>query len=265
MSLLTSELRKIRYARSYRYLLLGAVALAVLSAGASPYVMHQMLETGEIRFNGLTDPNMVSGMYAKAVGGYIVVVVMGVMIMAGEFRNRTAVATFLTAPRRAAVLAAKLAVATIAGITTMLVSTALGVAACWLALQQYPEAVAPAAGTFTHLAGICVVSGAVLAVIGVAVGTLIRNQGLAIGLTLMWLFLIERLIVVFWSAGGKYLPTGLITGMMSLRLEGSDRTTGFMLDTASYLDFWPAAAILLAYGAVFAVVAVTTTLRRDVD
>lgn len=265
MSLVTSELRKIRYARSYRYLLLGAVALAVLSAGASPYVMHQMLETGEVKFNGLTDPQVVSSMYAKAVGGYIIVVIMGVMIMAGEFRNRTAVATFLTAPRRAAVLTAKLGVAALAGVATMLVSTGVGVAACWVALKQYPEAVAPAAGTFTHLTAIAVVSGAVLAIIGVAVGTLIRNQGLAIGLTMMWLFLIERLIVVFWSAGGKFLPTGLITGMMALRLEGGDRSTGLRLDTAEYLDFWPATALLLAYGAAFAAIAVTTSLRRDVD
>lgn len=265
MNLMKSEMRKVLYARSYRYLLLGAIALAVLSSAASPYVTHRMAESGELTFNGLTDPQMVSGMYAKAIGGYIIVVIIGVLLMAGEFRHGTAVATFLTAPRRASVLVAKLVVAAAAGVFTMVVSTGIGVVSCWLALQQYPEAVAPAPGTFGHLANIALVSGAVLAIIGVAVGTLIRNQGLAVGITMMWLFLIDRLIAVFWTTGGKFLPTGLITGMMALRLEGGDRATGMTLDTADYLPAGQATAVLIGYGAAFAIVAVMTTLRRDID
>ena len=85
--------------------------------------------TGALSFNGLADPQMVSGMYAKAVGGYLIAVIIGVLAMAGEFRNGTAVATFLAAPRRLAVLAAKLVVAAGAGVVTMIVSTAAGVAA----------------------------------------------------------------------------------------------------------------------------------------
>ena len=77
MNLVKSEMRKVLYARSYRYLLLGAIALAVLSSAASPYVTHRMAESGELTFNGLTDPQMVSGMYAKAIGGYIIVVIIG--------------------------------------------------------------------------------------------------------------------------------------------------------------------------------------------
>ena len=99
MSLLRSEARKVRYTRSYRYLALGAVALAVLSAAASPYVVHTATTNGEMSFGGLDDAQMVSGMYAKAVGGYLIVVIMGVLAMAGEFRNSTAVATFLAAPQ----------------------------------------------------------------------------------------------------------------------------------------------------------------------
>ena len=143
----------------------------------SPYAIHtRKIEQAGLAMAGLDDAQMVSGMYAKSVAGYIVVVAIGVIMMAGEYRNGTAVATFLAAPRRATVLAAKLAVAALVGVSVMTVSMLAGIAACWVALRAYPEAVPPVPGTFTNLGIIAVVSGAVLAVIGVAIGTLVRNQ-----------------------------------------------------------------------------------------
>ena len=263
MNLVKSEFLKVLYARTYRWLVVGAVALAVLSSVASPYAVHAL--ANETTLSQLNDPQMVSGMYAKAVGGYLIVVVMGVLLMAGEFRHHTSVATFLAAPRRASVLIAKLVVSVGVGIATMIISTGLGVVACAATLQMFPEAVAPAPGTFSHLAVIAVVTGAVLAAIGVAVGTLIRNQATAVSLVFVWMYLVERLLVLFWPTGGKYLPTGLITGMMALHLEGSDKATGLGLNTADYLSATPATFLLLGYGAVFAVLAIVTSLRRDID
>lgn len=266
MSLVRSELRKVRYARSYRYLLLSSAALSILSCVASPYAVHTAaLAASGVKMSGLDDPAMVSGMYAKSVAGYILVVVIGVLMMAGEFRNNTAVATFLAAPRRASVLGAKLLVAAGFGVVVMVVSMGLGVAACWVTLRQFPEAVSPAAGTFTHLVDIAVVSGAVLAVIGVALGTLIRNQTVAIVVTIVWLYVIDTLLILLWPTGGKYLPSGLITGMMSLDLQAQEQGTNLGIDTTQYLHPVPATLGLVGYGVVFAIVASVTTLRRDVD
>jgi ABC-type transport system involved in multi-copper enzyme maturation permease subunit len=266
MSLISSEFRKVRFARAYRGLAFSAMGLAVLSCIASPYAVHsQAVSAAGLTMNGLDDPQVVSGMYAKSVAGYIVVVIMGVLLMAGEFRNRTAVATFLSSPRRSSVLAAKLVVAAIAGAATMAVAVALGSLACAVTLSQFPESVAPAAGTFEHLGILAVVSGSVLAVIGLAMGTLIRNQGLAIGITVVWLYIIDTLLVLFWPTGGKYLPSGLITGMMALHIEASDGSGSIGINTANYLDPTPAALMLLGYGAVFAGIAMATTMRRDID
>lgn len=269
MSLIASEIRKVRFARTYRSLLLAATALSILSCVASPYAVHtQQTARAGLAMPGLDNPQVVSGMYAKSVAGYILVVVIGVIMMAGEFRNGTAVATFLAAPRRTSVLAAKLAVAAAVGVTVMVVSMTLGVIACYLTLQRYAEAVAPAVGTFSHLAVIAVVSGAVLAVIGVALGTLIRNQTVAITVTIAWLYIVDALLVLLWPAGGKYLPSGLITGMMALDLQASETPAGGVavgIDTTNLLSPTAATFWLVGYGVVFAGLAVATSLRRDVD
>ena len=60
-----------------------------MSAAASPYVVHTATSSGEMSFGGLGDAQMVSGMYAKAVGGYLIVVIMGVLAMAGFQDNET--------------------------------------------------------------------------------------------------------------------------------------------------------------------------------
>jgi multisubunit Na+/H+ antiporter MnhC subunit len=44
-----------------------------------------------------------------------------------------------------------------------------------------------------------------------------------------------------------------------------DQGSGFGLNTADYLDPVPAALLLLAYGIGFAVLAMFSTLRRDID
>ena len=266
MNLIKSEFRKVLYARTYRYLILSSTALAVLSCVASPYAVHsQELAKQGLQLSGLDDPQMVSGMYAKSVGGYIFVVIMGVLMMAGEFRNRTAVATFLGAPRRKSVFFAKLIVAAFTGMVTMIVAAVVGSLACWTILKQFDEAVAPAPGTFTHLATLAIVSGAVLAVVGLALGTLIRNLGFAMGIAVVWLYIVDTMLVLFWPSGGKFLPSGLIAGMMALNLQAQDSSVGVGLDTTAYLSPTPAALLLLGYGVVFAAVAMVTTMRRDID
>jgi multisubunit Na+/H+ antiporter MnhC subunit len=76
---------------------------------------------------------------------------------------------------------------------------------------------------------------------------------------------VDRILAVIWTEIGKYLPTGLITAMMNIHLDVKDKASGFGLNTADYLDPVPAALLLLAYGIGFAVLAMFSTLRRDID
>ena len=112
MRLVKSEFRKVIYSRSSWGLLIAAVFISALSTAVTVPVLNT--ESSAIFGISLQETSGVDSVYANAVSGYIFAIVLGVLIMAGEFRHGTAVATFLTSPRRAVVLAAKLAVAALA-------------------------------------------------------------------------------------------------------------------------------------------------------
>ncbi|MEK9578427.1 MAG: hypothetical protein VW008_03655, partial [Aquiluna sp.] len=168
---------------------------------------------------------------------------------------------FLTAPKRGTVLANKLGMAAIAGILVMVISTAAGIIAGLVGMSFYPDAADPSSEIFLNTMVAAVVSGAVLGIIGVALGTLIRNQMLAIVGALIYLFVIDPILLLLWPDAGKFLPSGLITGMMALDINSPE--LGF--DTSNYLPALSATLVLLGYGIIFAATAIATSLRRDVE
>jgi hypothetical protein len=100
-----------------------------------------------------------------------------------------------------------------------------------------------------------------LGIIGVALGTLVRNQMLAITGALLYLFVIDPILLALAPDTGKYLPVGLITAMLALDIEAPE----FGIDTTAYLPPLTATVVLLGYGAVFAGLAIATSLRRDIE
>lgn len=258
MNLLKSEWRKLVYVRAHWGLLIAAILLSGLGTGVTPLI----LENSSATFGfGLDQQEAVDSVYANAISGYIFAIIIGIMLMAGEFRHGTAVATFLTAPRRGTVLTNKLTMAAIAGMLVMVISTAAGIAAGLIGMSFYPDAASPSEDIFLNTMIAAVVSGAVLGIIGVALGTLIRNQMLAIVGALIYLFVIDPILLLVWPDAGKFLPSGLITAMMALDIQSPE--LGF--DTTNYLPPLTATLVLLGYGVVFGAVAVATSLRRDID
>lgn len=258
MNLLKSEWRKLVYVRAHWGLLIAAILIAALGTGVTPVILDN---SGEMFGFGLEQQQAVDSVYANAISGYIFAVILGIMLMAGEFRHGTAVATFLAAPRRAQVVASKLFISAIAGALVMLISTAAALGAGWFALSFYPGAAAPSEGIFVNTFIAALVSGAVLGIIGIAIGTLIRNQMLAIVITLIYLYVIDPILLALWADAGKWLPSGLITAMLALDIEAPE--LGF--DTSLYLPALTATLVLLAFGVVFALISMATSLRRDVE
>lgn len=185
--------------------------------------------------------------------------------MGNEYQNGMAISTFLATPKRIKVLYAKLVVAVGAGILMMLISTLVGFLGAYLGLKNYIHA-KPDVSTFVSLTVAAIIAGAVLAIMGVAIGALVRNVRIASTGVVIWLGVVERLIVVFWSAGGKYLPSGLIVGMLNLKvnIRGEGRVR-FNLNSSDYLGSTESIALLLLYAALFAGIALFTSLRRDVN
>jgi ABC-2 type transport system permease protein len=258
MNLVKAELRKLVYSRSTYGLLLASIFVAILSTVVTPIVIEQD-ETGV--FGSLDDVALVDGVYANAISSYIFAIILGILIMSGEFRHGTAVATFLASPKRSRVLIVKLVVASFAGALFQVMSAGLAVAAGFYTLTFFEDVASPSDSVFVNLAVASVLSGAVLGLVGVAIGSLIRNQLIAIVSTLVWLFVLEPIVLLLFVEAGKWLPTGAITGMLALEFESE----AIGVSTADYLSPGVSAIVLLGYGAVFTVLALITSMRRDID
>jgi ABC-2 type transport system permease protein len=258
MNLIRSEWRKLIFARAHWGLMIAATFISTLSVVVTPFIIDSQ---GELFGFGLEQTEAIDSTYANGISGYIFAIILGIMLMAGEFRHGTAVATFLTAPKRASVLFAKLAIAAIGGVLIMWISTGLSFLAGYITLSTFENAASPSADLFLNTVIAATIGGAVLGVIGVALGTLVRNQMLAITGALVYLFVIDPILLALWPDAGKFLPTGLITAMLAIDVDAPE--LGF--DTSNYLPPLEATGFLLLYGVVFAAVALGTSLRRDID
>jgi len=262
VNLLKAEFMKLAYQRRTWGLLAAAIFLAVLATAFSPYAIERAKTS---MFMNLSSSDVVDSVYAKALGAYIIAMILGIVIMSSEFHHHTAIATFLAAPKRSRVLAAKIATAAIWGAGFNLIATGIGMGTGAYALTLFSNAAAPHSYIFVNYLLAAVLIGAVCAVMGVGIGTLIRNQNAAVSVGLVWFLVVDRILAVIWTEIGKYLPSGLITAMMALHLNVKDKTSGLGINTKDYLEPLPAAGFLLAYALVFAAVSIATTLRRDID
>jgi ABC-2 type transport system permease protein len=260
VNLIKSEWRKLIYARANWGLLLASIFIGVLSTVITPIVL---TAEGAEQIYGLTlsDQAAIDGVYANAISGYVFAIILGILLMAGEFRHGTAVATFLTAPKRETVLITKLGIAAIAGALLMVISAGFAMVAGYITLQFFDNVASPRESILVETMLASVVAGAVLGIIGVGIGQLVRNQMLAIVGALIYLFVIDPLLLALWVDAGKWLPSGLITAMLNLQLDAP--VLGF--DTSTFLPPLTATLVLLGYGVVFAVLGVITSMRRDVD
>lgn len=254
---LKAEFLKIVYQRSTWWLLLGATLFSILnttSAVASIQSMGKQLE-----LPGLDTVQGLHDVYANSMAAYIFALIIGIMLSTGEFRHNTAVATYLAQADRRKVLGSKLVVAVVAGLVVQLVSTIISILVAYVYISRYPHADLQF-GDYLQFIWAAELSGAVLAVVGVALGTLIRNQTLAIVGALIWLLLVEGLLVAFYENIAKWLLTGAISSLLDIQLE-----TSYMSFGKNLLPAWGGTLLLLGYAAVFAVVGMLTTMRRDID
>ena len=172
-ALLKSEWRKLTYARAHWGLLIAGILIAGLGTAVTPVI----LDNPDSGFGiSLDQTAAVDAVYANAISAYFFAIIIGIMLMSGEFRHGTAVATFLTAPKRGTVLVTKLVIAAIGGMLVMVISTAAGLAGGWIALSFFPDAASPTSEVFINTMLAAVVSGAILGIVGVALGTLVRTR-----------------------------------------------------------------------------------------
>ena len=236
---IAAELYKARSTRSTWWLGAGAAALCVAWA-----VVDVLLWLGD-----RTDRD-VEAAYSMAQQGYLFALVIGMLLVAGEYRHRTVTWVLLVTPRRERVIAAKLVTLGIVGLIVGLVSALVTSVTVYLMTGLFT------AGVPLALLG-SVASTALWTVFGGALGALVRNQTATIVVTVIWFFYVEWLLIAMVPAIGRWTPTGAAKAV-------SGWTRDAMPVAGNLLPMWAGGLVFLAYALVVAGLAVVTTTRRDV-
>ena len=186
----------------------------------------------------------------------IIAIILGISIVTTEFRHGTTTPTFLAAPHRERVLAAK----TIAGVVVALGFALLGllvvaaVAVPWLAVVDATSSLG--GGEILQRAGEQMLSTVLWLLLGIAIGAVVHNQVAALVGTLIWIFLAETLLVVLFEWVGF---DGAVAYLPFHALDAADGTAGDGL-----LSYGRGVAVTLAWVALIGGAGVVRTLRRDI-
>jgi ABC-2 type transport system permease protein len=241
--MIATELLKLRTIRS-PWLLLGTAQVLVLLGAAGRLVADEGRPPAELAIGAVAHLGLTS----------LIPLVLGVLAVAGEYRHKTIVDTYLGTPRRGRVVGAKLAVYLPVGLGFGLVTAVTVLSATWVGLTLKGDAMPWSDPELWRTVAGGVVWNALFAAIGVGVGAVLRNLAAAIAATLAWLALVEGLVAqLVGDDAARWLP--FAAGRALGRLPGA---------VAGGLSPWVAAGVLLAYAVAAAGGAVLLTVRRDV-
>jgi ABC-type transport system involved in multi-copper enzyme maturation permease subunit len=184
--------------------------------------------------------------------GVLTVLIIGILIIAGEFRHGTVTSTFLVSPKRGKVVGAKIVAAGLVGTGIAIVAAVLTLAISvpWLASKHIHLHI------LSHNVGMVLLGGiaatAIYAAVGVGVGSLIRNQTAAVVVALGWVLVAESLLISFAHEIGRWTPGGGAAALDGVSRHG-------------LLPMWGGAVLFVAYGLLFAAGGTRFIMRRDVS
>jgi len=180
----------------------------------------------------------------------VLFVALGAVGAAGEFRHGTAIPTFLATPVRHRVVWAKIATYLVLGLLVALTAAGLQLATVlpWAAADGH--GVAPWSSDVLSPVIASLAAGASYAALGVCIGLLVRNQLVALAVAVGWFTVVESALAILVPGVSRFLPGGAFSGV---------DTTGLDL-----LPLHAAVLLLAAYVAAISILALRTTLRRDI-
>ena len=203
---------------------------------------------------GVSDPATAPKLFGHVGLVSLFTLVLGIMSLGGEYHHKTVSDTFLATPRRGRVVWAKLIASAVTGLGFGLAAaaTALVAAAVWYAAKGGSLDLSGSEVWRTIGGGIA--WNVAFAAVGVGVGALVRNQTAAIAAALAWIALVEGILRQILGGLGRWLP--FASGQALGRLTG--------MSSAAALPQWAGGLVLAGYVVLFAVAAVSFTIRRDV-
>lgn len=192
-----AELVKLRTVRTVLWVTLGTVTLVGIS------VISVVASSGAIENAG--DDRTVARIAAIAA---VFALLLGTIVMGAEGTYGTITQTFLVAPLRERVLAAKTTVAVIMGVVLGLVAECLTLA---VAVPGVSLSLHNARYVLIGVPIACASAGA----LGVGLGAVFHRQGPAIIVAFVWLLVVESVLVIGLHDSVKYLPGHVFAATVS--------------------------------------------------
>lgn len=247
-SLIRAELLKLRTTRMFYGNALAVLLIVPISLAAS------ILTAGDADSSPPLDTSEgLRNVMSASASGAVVVLIIGILLMAGEFRHNTVTSTFLVTPDRQRVVGAKLIAGSIVGAGLAVVASALtlAIAVPWLAAEDVSVDIF-SSDIVTVLLG-ALVATTLYAVVGVGLGSLIRNQTVAVVVALVWVMIVEGLVVTLLPSVGRWMPGGAVAAVTRVTTENG-----------GLLPMWGGGLLFAAYGLAFATAGSRLVLQRDI-
>lgn len=241
MRLVYAELLKIRTA-PWTTLTLVLVLLAIVALGAAG-----TSNDAESGFSVSPESDIVD------IAGIstIFTLILGILVVTWDYRHGTITQTFLAAPRRERVMAAKLVTALV--LSALLVAIALALAI--MIAEVWLGGAFQLSGEHWRQAGRIMIAAVLWAILGLGLGAVLQTQVGALISAIVWFLVVELVIVGLGSKIGhidKYLPGE------ALREFGSSG------EVEDRLGRTTAGLLAAGYALVAAVLGTISVLRRDV-
>jgi ABC-type transport system involved in multi-copper enzyme maturation permease subunit len=254
---LRAELRKITTTRLWWVVL---ISILVLSGGYAAGVALLQPGAGGAAF---ADPGVVRSVYN---GGNpvarVLALVLGIATMGAEYRHQTLAATYLATPRRSRVLVGKALSLLLFGLLYGVASVLAGVAvAAPFVLVDDGSFFFDRGDTWRSLV-LGVGSLALWTMLGMGIGILVRNLLVAMLVGISFAYLVEPILALVaflrgWDLVLNLLPTGATNAMLGI-------TSPVLFASDQPFAWWQGGLILAAWCLLPPLVAVLSTVRRDV-
>lgn len=263
MRLVKAEIRRLLATRMSR----GLLFAAALAGGG---LMAAMALIGPENFDPPM-PGLDTGTGLRSILGILgytafVPAAVGALAATSEYRHGTAAVTFLFAPRRWQVLAAKLATYALAGLAYGLIMAATAAAALFTVAAARDIPLGLPTGTVLTLLARIGLAMVVYLLIGVGVGALLRNQVTALCVVIGYLYVGEPLLMMIPGVNTLYpvLPGGATAALTDFTYLAEAISQELGSTAVQLLPPAAGALLLTGYALTASLLAVLLPMRRDI-
>jgi ABC-type transport system involved in multi-copper enzyme maturation permease subunit len=261
--LITAEIRRLLATRMWAGLLLAGVVAGGGLMGVMALVGPENFDPPMPGLDTETGIRSVLGILGYTA---FVPAAVGALAATSEYRHRTAAVTFLFAPRRWQVLAAKLVTYGVAGLAYGLILAGTAAAALFAVAAVRGIALGLPNGVVLALLARIGLAMVVYLLIGVGVGALLRNQVAALCVVIGYLYLGEPLLMMVPGGSSLYpvLPGGATASLTDFTYLADAMSQEVGSSAVRLLPPAAGALLLTAYALAAALIAVVLPMRRDI-